>query len=110
MNEWLPWQVQQKFNIKCLTEVGVFLEYWLALMLTTIPERAGNLDFSLKFVQIRKAPAAVELQVFSLENVVSYEHLIPDSAASCRTEDGRNERWMVNNHMDLASLNIVHNK
>jgi hypothetical protein len=34
----LPWQLQRLFQIKLLNENGAFVEYWLALALTTIPE------------------------------------------------------------------------
>jgi hypothetical protein len=56
-----PWQLQQLFKMKLQNEDGAFDEYWLALALTTIPESSGNLDLVSKFVQVRKAPAAVAL-------------------------------------------------
>jgi hypothetical protein len=40
----LLWQVQQLFKIKLLNEDRAFVEYWLALLLTTIPENSGNLN------------------------------------------------------------------
>jgi len=43
---------------------GVFVEYWLALALSTIPETLGNLDFVWNFVPVRNATAAVALHVF----------------------------------------------
>ena len=47
------------------------------MALTTIPESLGNLDPVLKFVQVRKAPTAVALQLFSVGNIISCAHLIP---------------------------------
>jgi len=54
LNGRLPWQLQQLFKMKLLNKNVAFLEYWLALALTTIPENLGNLDFVSKFVQVRK--------------------------------------------------------
>jgi len=36
LNGRLPWQLQRLFKIKLLNEDGAFVEYWLALALTTI--------------------------------------------------------------------------
>jgi len=82
LNGRLPWQLQRLFKIKLFNEDGAFVEYWLALALTTIPENSGNLDPVSKFVQVRKAPAAVALQVFSVGNIVSCAHVIPEIATS----------------------------
>jgi hypothetical protein len=68
------------------------LQYWLALTRTTIPENPGNLDPVLKFVQMRKAPAAVALQVFSVGHIVGYAHVMSEIATSSKTGDGRNEQ------------------
>jgi hypothetical protein len=57
-----------------LNKAGAFIEYWLALVLTTILENSGNLDSITKFVQVRNALAAVAFQVFSVGNIVSYTH------------------------------------
>jgi len=110
LNGRLPWQLQRLFKIKLLNEDGAFVEYWLALALTTIPENSGNLDPVSKFEQVRKAPAAVALQVFSVGNIVGSAHVIPEIAASSKTGDGRNERWIVNSHIDLATWNDVYNQ
>jgi len=109
LNGRLPWQLQQLFKIKLLNEDGAFVEYWLALALTTIPENSGNLDPISKFVQVRKAPAAVALQVFSVGNIVGCTQVIPGIATSSKTGDGRNEQWIVNSHIDLATWNDVYN-
>jgi len=61
------------------------------MALTTIPENSGNLDPVSKFVQLRKAPAAVSLEVFSMGNIVGCAHVIPEIATSSKTGDGRNE-------------------
>jgi len=44
LNGRLPWQLHRLFQIKLLKENGAFVEYWLALVLTTILENSGNLD------------------------------------------------------------------
>jgi len=108
LNGRLPWQLQRLFKIKLQNEDGAFVEYWLALALTTIPENSGNLDPISKFVQVRKAPAAVAFQVFSVENIIGCAHVIPEIATS-KTGDGWNERSLVNSHIDLATWNDVYN-
>jgi hypothetical protein len=62
----------------------------LARALTSIAENLGNLDPFSKFVQVRQAPAAVALQVFTVGNVVGYAHIIPEIATSSKTGAGRN--------------------
>jgi len=108
-NGCLPWQLQQLFKIKLLNEDGAFIKYWLALALTTIPEHSGSLDPASKFVLVRKTPAAVALQVFSMANIVGCAHIIPEIATSSKTGDGWNERWIVNSHIDLVTWNDVYN-
>jgi len=44
LNRHLPWQLQRLFIMKLLNEDGAFVEYWLALAHTTIPENSGNLN------------------------------------------------------------------
>jgi len=105
----LPWQLQQLFKIKLLNKDGAFVEYWLALALTTIPQNSGNLEPVSKFVQVRKAPAAVALQVFRVGNIFGCVHVIPEIAASSKTGDGWNEQWIVNSHIYLATWNDVYN-
>jgi hypothetical protein len=58
---------------------------------------------------VRKALAAVALQVFSLGNIVGCAQDIPEIATSCRTGDGQNKQWIVNSHIDLATWNDVYN-
>jgi len=79
------------------------------MVLTTIQENSGNLDPISKFVQVRKAPAAVALQVFSMGNIVSCAHIVPEIATSTKTGDGRNELRIVNSHIDLATWNDEYN-
>jgi hypothetical protein len=109
LNGCLPWQLQRLFKIKLLNEDGAFVEYWLALALTTIPGNSGNLDPVSKFVQVRKAPAAIALQVFSVGNIVGCVHVIPEIATSSTSGDRRNKGWIVNSHIDLATWNDVYN-
>jgi len=109
LNGCLSWKLQQLFKIKLLNEDGDFVEYWkLALVLTTIPENSGNLIPVLKFIQVRNAPSAVAFQVFSVGNIVSYARVIRQIANSSKTDDRRNERWIVNSHIDLATWNDVY--
>jgi hypothetical protein len=108
LNRRLPWQLQRLFKIKLQNEDGAFIEYLVALALTTIPENSGNLDPVSKFVQVRKAPAAVALQVCSVGNIVGCAHVIPEIATSSKSGDGRNERWIVNSHLDLEPWNDVY--
>jgi len=109
LNGRLRWQLQWPFKIKLLNKDGTFVEYWLALALTTIPEKSGNLDPVSNFVQVRKAPTAVALQVFSVDNIVGCAHVIPAIATSSKTGDGQNQRWIVNSHIDLATWNNEYN-
>jgi len=109
LNGCLPWQLQRLFKIKLHNKDGAFVECWLALALTTIPEHSGNLDPVSKFVQVRKAPAGVALQVFSMGSIVGCTHIIPEIATSSKTGDGRSKRWIVNSHIDLATWNNVYN-
>jgi len=109
LNGRLPWQLQRLFKIKLQIEDGAFVEYWLTMALTTIPGNSGNLDPVSKFVQVRKAPAAVALRVVSVGNIVGCTHVIPEIATSTKTGDGRNDCWIVNSHIDLAAWNDVYN-
>jgi hypothetical protein len=109
LNGSLPWQLQSLLKITLQNENGSFVGYWLGLPLTTIPENPGNLNPVSKIVQVRKAPAAVALQVFSVGNIVGCAHLFPEIATSSKTGDGQNELWIVINHLDLATWNDVYN-
>ena len=106
LNGRLPWQLQLLFKIKLKCDNGDMAEHSLALALTTLPENSGNMNPISKFVHVRLAPAAVALQVFSVGNIVGCAHVIPEIAD---TERSRNERWVVNSHIDLATWNTVYN-
>jgi hypothetical protein len=67
------------------------------------------LDPVSKSVQVKKALAAVTLQVFSVGNIVGCAHVIPEIATSSKTGDGWMEQWIVNSHIDLATWNDVYN-
>ena len=110
LNGRLLWQLQQLFQIKLLNEDGAFVEYWFALFLNSIPENLGNLDPASKFVKVKKAPAEVALHVFSIGHMVGCAHVIPAIATTRKTEEGQNERWIMNSHIDLATWNDVYNK
>jgi hypothetical protein len=95
--------------MKLLNEDGAFVEYWLALALTTRPQNSGNLDPVSKFVQVGTTPAAVALQVFSMGTIVGCMHVIPEVATGSKVGDERNEQYIVNTHIDLATWNDVYN-
>jgi len=109
LNGRLSWQLQWLFKIKLLNEDGAFVENWLALALTTIPENLANLDRVSKFLHFRHPPVAVALQGVSMGTIVGCAHVIPQIASSTKTGDRRNERWIVNSHTDLATWNDVYN-
>ena len=109
LNGCLLWQLQLLFKIKHLNKDGAFVQYWLDMALTPIPENSGNLDCVSQFVQVRKTLAAIALQVFSMGKIVSCAHGIPEIATSSKTGDGRNKRWIVNHHIVLACWNNVYN-
>ena len=79
------------------------------MALTTIPENSGNLDPVSKLVQVKTAQAALALQDFNVGNIVGCAYVIPEIGTSTKTGDGRNERWIVNSHIDLATWNDVYN-
>jgi len=85
------------------------VKYCVALALTTMPEDSGNMDPVSKFVQVRTAPAAVALKVFSVGNIVGCAHVIPEIAVSSTTGDGQKEQWIVNSHIDPATQNDLYN-
>jgi hypothetical protein len=67
------------------------------------------LDPVLKFVQVRKAPAAIALQVFSMGNIVGCAHVIQEIVTSSKPGDGWDEQRIINIHLDLASWNDGYN-
>jgi len=105
----LPSQLQRLYKINLLNQNRAFVEYWLALALTTIPENLGNLDCFSKFVQVRNAPAVVALQVSKVGKIVSCADGIPEIATISKTADEQNEQWNGNSHIDPASSNDVYN-
>jgi hypothetical protein len=88
---------------------GSFVEYRLALALSTVPENSGTGDTVSKFVNVRKTPAAVALLVVSVGNIVHCVHVIPGMASISKTGDRRNERWIVNSYINLGNWNDVYN-
>jgi len=91
--------------MKLQNENGTFVEDWLAPALMTTPEDMGDLDLVSKFVQVRKPPAAVSLQIDRVGNIVGWAHVIPGIATSSKTGNGRTEQWIVNSHIYLATCN-----
>jgi hypothetical protein len=51
---------------------------------------------------------AVAWQVFSVGNIIRCAHIIRQITSSHRIGDGGKERWLVNNHIDLATSNHVY--
>jgi len=109
LNGHLPWQLQRLFKIKLLNEDGAFVEYLLALELTTLPEHLDNLNSASKSEWLRQALAAVAFQGSGVLNIVGCVDVIPEIATNEKTGDGRNEWWNVNCHIDLATWNDVYN-
>jgi hypothetical protein len=109
LNWRLPGQLQRQFEIKLQHRDIAFVEYWLTLALTAIPENMGNMDHILQFVQVRMAPPAIAVQVLSVGNIIGFAHVIAEIATSNITGDGPNKRWIVNSHRDLATCNDVYN-
>jgi len=107
LNGCLPWRLHQLCKFKLLNEDGSFVEYLLALALTTIRQNLGNQDPVSRFEPVRRAPAAVALQVFSMGTIISCTDIISEIATSNKTGDARNERWIVNSFIDLATSNDV---
>jgi len=103
----LQWQLHRQFKIKLQNEGGAFVEYWLNLALTTIPENSGNLDSISQFVQVTNAPAAVTLQGCSMGKIVGSANMVRQIATPSKTGDRWNERWIVNSHLELATWNDV---
>jgi len=97
LNRPLPWKPQQLFKINLLNADSAFVEYWLALGLATSPENSGNLEHVSKFVQLRKAPAAVALHCLSVGNIVS------EIATKSKAGDGQNKQWIVHTHTGLPT-------
>jgi hypothetical protein len=58
---------------------------------------------------VRKGPAAVDLQIFGVENIVGCAHVIPEIATSCKTADRQNKQWIDNSHIDLVTWDDVYN-
>ena len=102
------WQLPQLLIITLQTKDGDFIEYSLAVALTIIPEYSCNLDPVSIFVQLRNALTPVGLKVFSVGNIVGCAHVIQEIAASSKTGDGRNEPWIVNRHIYLATCNTIY--
>jgi len=94
-------QLPRPSKIRLLNENRAFVDYWLALALTTIAENSGNMYPISKFVQVRKPPAAVGLRVFSVGIILGCAQVIPEITISTETGDGQNKPWIVNRHIDL---------
>jgi len=90
LNRRLPWQLQQLFKIKLPNEDGAFVEHWLSMALTTIPENLGTLDPVSQCEHVSRAPVAVTLQVVTVGNIIGCVHIIPEIARSTKTGDRRN--------------------
>jgi hypothetical protein len=67
------------------------------------------LDPVSKFLHVTTTPAAVAVQVYSVGNIVGCANVILEIVISSTTGDGRNELWIVNSHIDLATWNDVYN-
>jgi len=70
-----------------MMELGV--EYWLAIILTTLPENSGNLDPLSKYVQVSTEPLANDLDVWSMQNIVDSKQRCQQIANRKQSADGR---------------------
>jgi len=96
-------------QLKLQNKAGAFVEHWLTLAPTMIPENSVSLGPVSKFVQVREAPAAVALPVFSVGNILGCAQVFPEIVTSSKTGEGRNQQWIVNSHIDLVTWNDVYN-
>jgi hypothetical protein len=108
LNDRLSKQRVPLFKIKLLNKDGAFVEYWLALVLTTISDNSDHLDPFSQFVQVRKALTAGAFEVFSIGNIVGCALIIPKIATSCKAGDRQTEQRIVHSHRDLATWNDVY--
>jgi len=58
---------------------------------------------------VEKALAAMALEGFTESNIISCMHVIPKISTISKAADRRNEGWIVNSHIDLATQNEVYN-
>jgi len=88
VNAHLSSQLQRLSEIKLLNEDGAFVEYWLALALTTMPWNSGNLDPVSKLVQVWQALAWFAMHVLSMGNIVRstriFLEIVPSSNTGAR--------------------------
>jgi len=77
--------------------------------LNIIPDKSHNLVPVSTFVQVRHGPPAVSLQVCRGGNIVGCADAIPEIATTSQTGAGRNNKWIVYSHIDLATSNDVYN-
>jgi hypothetical protein len=108
LNGQLPWQLERLFRNNLLNKDTAFVECWLALLLTTMPDNLGNLDPFSTSVKVTIAPVPIGLQDFSVGNIVGCTHGIPERGINCMTRDGTNKQWIVNSHIDLPTWNALH--
>ena len=75
------------------------------MALITIRDNSDNVNPVSTFVQARKALAAVDFDVFSWGNIISWDHMIAERVTWCRIGHGQNERCIVNSHLALVTSN-----
>jgi hypothetical protein len=95
--------------MKHRNEDGVFVEYQLALVLTTIPENCSNMELLSKSEYVRNSPASGAWLVFGVGDTVVCGYVIPEIATGRKTADRGIERWFVNCQIDLLIWNDVYN-
>jgi len=78
-------------------------------VLTTLPENLNALDSVSKIVTTRKAPAVVPMEVISVGIICSCTHVIADIVTDSKQEEGWNEQWIDNSHIDLVTWSDAYN-
>jgi hypothetical protein len=101
----LPWKILRLFKVKHRNDEGHEIENWLAFAQTTIPENGGHMDTVSSFINVRLPPPSAGFRVVSAGNIVGCAHVIPQRAF---TDQEKNDRWIVNSHIDLMTWNVVY--
>ena len=102
----LPCQLLRLFKMRFQDDDGYWVDHWMTFARKTIAENSGKLDPVSQFAQV-KAPSTsgATYQVFTVGNVVGCPHVIPEKPF---TDPNKNERWIVNSHIDLMTWNKVY--
>ena len=76
-------------------------------MRTTIPAILWNMDPVSPYVRVSKVHAAVALPALCVGIIVGCAEVIREITTRSRKGGGRNECWIADKHVDLATKNDV---